>query len=318
MNTQIYYHRYSLVSKEQLNVKSARVHHEGVLLKIGEGYGCIHPWRELGDLSVDEQLAVLKRGGRTRLSIKARYCAKLDAEARKDGLSLFTDLDVPKSHAILAGNIEEVEGLKVKGFDTLKIKAGFSVKEDVGKVNELVRLYPNIKIRVDFNCNFSANEVESFLKNLSQEARTQIDFLEDPCRYNESVWHDLRNLYGIRLAMDMEVEKNTGVYGYAVIKPAKNNVKKVMEMARKFAKKTVVTSYMDHPIGQAFAAYQAGIYTRLYPGLMAQSGLMTHQLFESNIFSEALGDISPKWNYTLGSGLGFDKELDEIPWKKLI
>lgn len=318
---EIYYHRYTLVSNSRLNVKSSRTQHEGILLRVGEGYGCIHPWQVFGDASVEQQLEALSEGSRTRLITRALDCARMDAKARKAGVSLFNNIRIPNSHATITddenGVMKSVEDAANRGFLKIKIKAGGDFKVDAQRVNDIAKHFPQLKMRVDFNCHLMGSEVGDFVELLKEESRERIDFLEDPCGYKEGCWSGLRDMYGIKLAMDIGVESVDALYSYAILKPAKNNVHKVMESARSSSRKVAVTSYMDHPIGQAFAAYEAGNCLGEYPGLMTEGGLMTHGLFEKNAFIEELGEVQPEWKYNQGTGLGFDTLLENLEWKKV-
>ena len=164
----------------------------------------------------------------------------------------------------------------------------------------------------------SGSQVAAFIERLRPTTRHSIQFLEDPCGYHESCWTGLRNLYGIRLAMDIGVESIDALYSFAVIKPAKNKVDQIMEAARSHARRVVFTSYMDHPLGQAYAAYEAGRSNAQYGGVVDVCGLMTHQLFEPSEFSETLGEVRPEWTHRSGFGLGFDQLLEGLEWKRLI
>ena len=90
-----------------------------------------------------------------------------------------------------------------------------------------------------------------------------------------------------------------------------------MSEVRNHARKAVFTSYMEHPLGQAFAAYEAGRAMQNYMGLVDVGGLMTHGLFEPTAFTEALGKPNPQWMYQDGTGLGFDHQLEALEWKRL-
>ena len=79
----------------------------------------------------------------------------------------------------------------------------------------------------------------------------------------------------------------------------------------------VMTSYMDHPLGQAFAAWEAARTELLFPGLVRICGLQTHHLFEKDAFVEALGGWKPDFKVPGGTGLGFDDELALLTWTKL-
>jgi O-succinylbenzoate synthase len=80
----------------------------------------------------------------------------------------------------------------------------------------------------------------------------------------------------------------------------------------------VLTSYMDHPLGQAFAAWEAARLALQFPGLVGICGLQTHHLFEPDGFVELLGPWSPQFQAPPGTGLGFDDLLAALPWTPLL
>ena len=72
-----------------------------------------------------------------------------------------------------------------------------------------------------------------------------------------------------------------------------------------------------HPVGQAFAAWEAGRLNLQLPGAVGVSGLQTHHLFEPDAFSEMLGNWSPSFSVPGGTGIGFDDLLGALPWTRL-
>lgn len=164
--------------------------------------------------------------------------------------------------------------------------------------------FPNLKWRIDFNENGEVNEILEELGRWSKEEKAAIDFLEDPVPYFEGGWERLATESGLTMALDRHLERDRGDSEVLVVKPA------VQEM--KSGPRVVVTSYMDHPLGQAFAAWEAA-----KAGGAEVCGLQTHGLFEANEFTEELGEVSPEFQVPGGAGLGFDDLLDALPWSKL-
>ena len=142
------------------------------------------------------------------------------------------------------------------------------------------------------------------LSKWSDEERSVIDFLEDPVAYHGGDWQEFGAQVGVPLANDRHAQEDRGDSQVLVIKPA------LQEVPR--AGRVVVTSYMDHPLGQAFAAWEAA-----RAGVSEVCGLQTHGLFAREEFGEALGEVSPKFAIPEGSGLGFDDLLEQVQWRKL-
>lgn len=305
-----YYWPYTLVAKMPLNARSKRREFPGVLLRQGAGFACLHPWPELGDHDLSAQMAWLKEGGSTPLLAASLRCLRLDASARHAGLSLFDGRIIPPSQATLAtANLAALHSAKEQGFRLAKVKADGRRLEELA---DLVRETP-IPIRIDCNETGDTRSLSQWLASLSATAREHIDFLEDPSPYNPAHWQELQRRGAPRLAADRASGEAVDGCELLVVKPARQDPDHLFRRARSLAKSVVVTSYMDHPIGQAYAALFAASAGDL---LDKAAGLMTHHLFERNAFSERLGDgaafLPPS-----GYGLGFDDLLEALPWRRL-
>jgi O-succinylbenzoate synthase len=247
------------------------------LLRVGDGFADLHPWPELGDQTIEEQLELLKRGEpgqQTRASLRF---AALDGEARRRGVSLFAGLTIPESHW------PGVEPLP--GFDTVKLKG-------------LDSLPPNVRLRFDFNATLTAAE---FLRVAESLPKERVDFVEDPCPYDERVWAELRRTSGIRLALD----RGSGKADVIVHKPA-------LGLDFPVHDDVVVTSYMDHPIGQFAAALVAATHR-----VNHRCGLFTHVLYEPDAFIERIRADGARLLAPEGTGFGFDDLLDGLSWTSI-
>lgn len=317
--TSIY--QYTMTSSGSLNARSSRIDHRGALVRVSQkgvfGYACIHPWPELGDESLDVNLAALAMGKKTVLCDRAMKCARADATARREGVSLFDGLVVPHSHATLMLDEADFKTAVNVGFSIVKVKVGRNPAEEAGFIREQGKLYPHLKWRLDFNGSLDAEAVESLLDNLGEEVRDKIDFIEDAFLPGITPWVDALGPYDIPMAVDREVEDACGGYGVAVIKPALNEAKSLMERVVEQGKRAVITSYMDHPLGQSFAAWEAACAFQSYPDTVDTCGLITHGLFEQDEFTAALGEPRPEFNPAGGTGLGFDELLESLPWTPL-
>jgi o-succinylbenzoate synthase len=312
--TTIRVHRYELVPRARLNARTAAGPRYGALLRVDDGFADVHPWPELGDAPLGEQLARLARGETTPLTARSLHFAALDAAARREGRSLFEGLTIPESHWPAAA------GEAPPAFDTIKVKMPGS------------ELPPRGGLRLDFNATLDA---ASFLRIAATLPRERIDFVEDPCPYDGAVWRDLRAQTGLRLALDREVA--TEGVDVLVVKPALQRVpgEQVVgegvaasgerepgerraasgergETVGAGAVSIVVTSYMDHPIGQLHAAAVAARYAT-----NARCGLVTHLLYEANAFSERLALDGARLVPPGGRGIGFEDLLEGLAWSRL-
>jgi O-succinylbenzoate synthase len=268
----MFVHRYRLIPR------SGGPPREGALLRVHGGFADVHPWPELGDAPLDEQLALLARGRRTRLTSASLHWAGIDAEARRRGVSLFDGVTIPLSH--WSGNTPPA------GFDTVKTKGVMPVPA-------------HVRIRIDFNARLSPEE---FLRVAETLPRDRIDFIEDPCPYDEHSWRELRERSGLRLALD----RFAGVADVLVHKPALHTE------FPSFEGEVVVTTYMDHPVGQFFAAYVAATNR-----VSARCGLFTHALYEPDPFIERIEAAGARLMPPKGSGVGFDDLLEDLPWTRI-
>lgn len=277
----IWFHRYALVPRRRLSGIAREGPREGALIRVDAGFADVHPWPELGDATLDEQLTLLGREETTPLTRASLHLASLDGQARSRGVSLFDGLTIPLSHWPGADPPE--------GFDTVKIK-------------DVSRIPPNVRLRIDFNATLDA---EAFVRIASTLPKERVDFVEDPCPYDAETWRELKSRTGLRLAFDQKAQPN-GAVDITIWKPALQIVPPEGEV--------VVTSYMDHPVGQFGAAYVAAANARR---IDACCGLMTHVLYESNAFIDAIRTDGARLLPPPGAGIGFDDLLERIPWRKL-
>jgi O-succinylbenzoate synthase len=279
---EIWFHRYTLVPKRRLSSVAREGAREGALIRAGNGFADVHPWPELGDASLDEQLMLLALGVTTPITRASLHLASIDGDARARGVSLFEGLTIPLSHWPGADPPPE--------FDTVKIK-------------DATRIPPDVRLRIDFNATLTADEFLRVAKTLPHD---RVDFVEDPCPYDPAVWSELRATSGLRLALDQTAQP-AGGFDVAIWKPA-------LQTDAPRADSVVVTSYMDHPIGQFGAAFIAATNARW---IDARCGLMTHVLYETNAFIERIRANGARLLAPEGTGVGFDDLLEHLDWKRL-
>lgn len=310
--------RYRLKARGFLNSISNRREFEGVLIQIDGGFGCIHPWPELGDPPLEKCLADLAGARRWPIVRRAIRCAEYDRAARVFDHSLFEEMEVPDSHASLSlARAEGVANAVEAGFTTIKLKAGRNPAQETKFLDEMAAEYPALKWRLDFNESLEPGDAAGFLLALSEKTRAAIDFVEDPCPYSDTAWRDLHRQTKVNLAVDREAAPLSAAAQVMVIKPAIDEPFLLAEAAIQNRQRVVMTSYMDHPVGQTFAAWEAARLGLQFPGLVGTCGLQTHHLFEPDEFTEMLGPWLPVFQPPAGTGLGFDDLLDALPWTRL-
>jgi len=318
----IYVSRYRLRSRaSKLNAGSPRREFEGALVQIGDGFANIHPWPELGDPSLEKCLADLTGKRRWPIVRRAVRCAELDEAARQEEDWMFEEMEVPQSHFTLPeADRQQVELALENGFSTIKLKIGRDLVAEGLFLREASAAHPSLRWRLDANEQPSREEIRDFLIALPEKTLDQIDFVEDPCPFSEESWALLHRETRIRLAIDNEAGPNISTAKSAqvvVIKPAIDEPWLLAEASASKGQSVIVTSYMDHPFGQTFAAWEAGRLALQFPGLVGLCGLQTHGLFEPNSWTEALGEVTPDFHPYAWTGLGFDEQLDELTWVRL-
>ncbi len=314
----MHYAPYTLYPVGALSARAAAQPREGVLLRGDNGgYACLQSWPELGDVPLEYELDGLREGSPLRLGERALKCIEIDGEARARGVNLFDGLTVPRSHATLtvSATPSQVYNLHQRGFRVGKIKVIPKLASSVERLTNLAAMVPEWKWRVDFNCTLSVEETLRFWDMLSDAMKARIDFLEDPCYYEVEAWQRLQDA-GIPLGYDLPVQ-NERIIPSRTTKPMMRLVKPARHHSN--AGKPVFTTYLDHPLGQCWAAYNAALFYKDTPvDEVPLCGLVTQQIYRPNAFSEELGmDITPDFIPPAGTGLGFDKLLAELPWKKL-
>jgi O-succinylbenzoate synthase len=307
------YWHYELTPKRRLSAIAAEGPRHGALIRVDGGFADVHPWPELGDAPLDEQLAMLARGETTPLTRASLQFAAIDAVARREGRSLFDDLTIPPSHWPGPDPPDVFNCAKLKNID---------------------RIPDRVRLRIDFNATLAPDE---FVRIAATLPRERIDFIEDPCPYEPSTWVALRARTGLRLALDRagatehrqeclchidHSPELTPIAGepmwhrhsclcsfegadVLVIKPAVQQIPKTDS-------EIIVTSYMDHPIGQLCAAYAAAKY-----GITTTCGLVTHVLYEPDPFTERMQIDGTRLVPPGGKGWGFGDLLENLPWRKL-
>lgn len=317
----IYFWEYQLHSETALNSASVRRSFPGALIRCGAGVGCLHPWPEFGDQPIEEQLKLLQAGTPTSLARIALQCAAADGAARQAGVSLFDGLDIPASHYSWSfghASAPQIDRLLAEGWPALKAK-GFANWGETRRfldACEHATRGSGLRFRVDFNGCLTPGDFHRFIEFMPLRVYRALDFVEDPYPYETSAWLDSRARWEVPLALDKGWREAFEGFDFVVIKPARRDWRAVA--ARHPGKPLVLTSAMDHPIGQMYAAWQAALARAELGGLVGLCGLCTEHLFTGDPFLERV--ISPGGRLMpdrAGGGLGFGDLIEKLPWRRL-
>lgn len=309
--------------------RGARPCREGALLRFdfdnGEvGYADCHPWPELGDVALAEQLKLLGTGVHTNLTSQSMIFGILDAHARLNKKNLFSGLSIPESHYLFIepspDNDRDILEIPSKGFKYIKIKVGRDPSSEIPILKRWIQsLIPlGCRLRLDFNCKLSSQEFLNYLKQLGN-MKEGIDFYEDPCPFDPLAWEHIRKQYGIKLACDRDsyhALHHPASCDVLVIKPAVQKVRSFLSHPL-HGRKLVFTSYLDHPLGQLSAAYAAAAAAKERVHDIETCGLLSHHVYEPCPFQRYLTHERATLNAPEGYGFGFDELLGGQSWKPL-
>ncbi len=340
----IHFSPYTLHPRSALNGRHDGGARNGALLRIETsewvGFADLHPWTELGDLSLADQLRYLSEGFRTSLLERALFFAESDGRARASKQSLFTNMEIPESHFLLTDlsqtGPDRILAIYEDGFRCIKIKVGHDLENAFLRLQRLFDDWPEgLAVRLDLNACVSLTESSDFFLNL-KGCNSYIEFVEDPGPYDLVGWTHWQKTTGLAAALDREAlvrqldetlsdENSHDPFRYVILKPAVQAPQDWIESAnwrRRVA--FVVTSYMDHPLGQAAAAWEAArLEKRLSEfgderrSTLARCGLLSHFSYLPNEFSESLLTQGPRLMPQAGHGFGFDDLLQRLRWRNL-
>ena len=280
---------YELLQKSALNRLDLSSHREGALLRVGEGYGCIHPWPELGDETLDVLLEDLQGARVTTLVGRALECAErftqdeffCDSSGQRHTL---------ESHATLPRLLfSEVQNAVKAGFSAVKVKRGKDWMRMRRKTTALMQAFPDLRWRFDFNGALTSHrELSQFLGSIPS---SQVDFIEDPFM-DESLaehWRGVPLAHDRVIPQDLHLEQN-----YLIGKPALQSREQLTQLAGAHPDRVVFTSYMDHPLGQCFALSEASTFYASH-GITTPPlcGLVTHQLYADTPYHALFPSYAP-------------------------
>lgn len=322
---------YTLIARAPLSGRAQNRERHGALLKVetqdGVGFSDLHPWTELGDASLVQELQRLRDGRPMVLGSRALEIASLDRQARSQAQSAFFCLgDVPESHRLIALtdlSANELSQVALAGFKTLKIKIGVDLSGELAQLTKLAPALAPFRLRLDANAQLTAKTYLDWIARLPIDLVSSIEFVEDPVAVDRPAqWSQVIAESKVPLAIDRatEAELQSLKSSWLILKPAAQQPAKIMSSAKARHARVAVTSYLDHPLGQVAAALETA---RLLQSanevsqLIGICGFSSHLSYEVNAFSEALRFQGPRFLPPEGTGLGFDRLLGALPWRPL-
>ncbi|MEZ5303186.1 MAG: hypothetical protein R3F11_21460 [Verrucomicrobiales bacterium] len=169
------------------------------------------------------------------------------------------------------------------------------------------------RLRLDFNALLDGEAAFlRFAEALPDGTRQAIDFIEDPFPYDPAAWAKAQRESGLALAADRDAATASPDF-IAVVKPALHDPAPILRRAPRAA----FTSYLDHPLGVAWAAFCQAEACRDCPDRIMAGGLLSWHAYAPDDFSAALGFAGARFVPPAGPGLGFGHLLESLPWKPL-
>ncbi len=213
-------------------------------------------------------------------------------EAADKPLSLALRESIPINATVPASNDEaEIEQILswYPGVDTVKIKVGTGIKEDLARIQAVRKHLPKAKIRIDVNGSWSVKET---LSNISAIYEVMGDLLE----YVEQPVSSLSELKQLKEGMTVDVK----IAGDEVLRKAKDpfaisldgeidvlmlkvsplgGIKRALELASHHQLPVVISSALESAVG---ISYGLALAARV-PNLDYACGLGTSALFNQDV-----------------------------------
>ena len=310
---------YELEAHHSLNAVSSALKRQGALLKVVfkagvVGYADCHPWPEMGDLPLTQQLKCLARGELTPITRCALEFAKLDAKARLEGKQILASQPIPRSHFLITALLDltpqGVQQVIRQGYTRVKLKMGRHLDQEIQCLHSLFS-NSSLKLRLDFNETLSPAAFHDFLQQI-RKLHDRIEFIEDPFPFHADEWASIQK-EGWTLACDRQAPLACDQPESArvlIIKPALQ----AFAEWQKWIHQTRIVVFLGHPLGQTAAAYVA---SQVDPFCCSVHGLLSHHVYRPTSFSEQLNWKNPQFMIPSGKGFGFDDELQQLEWTSL-
>lgn len=316
----IQYASYSLLPKAAPNRLSEKKPRPGALLQVWfndlehPGHSDLFPWPELGDFTLEQQLLSLKEIPYA-LAAASLTWARREAEALAKNEVLIPPIRIP-SHLSLSAPASVPHG-----FSHAKLKMTASLCKQWSAVENLMQTHPSVRWRLDFNGLFSSwKEAELFWSKVKESERNRIDFLEDPMAPEMMADPELRQVFPtVRIALDRApTPAALALADVWVVKPVTFCPAVLYAQAEAFPGEVVVTSSMDHPLGQLTALHAAQELRRRLGKRLGVAGLLTQDLYQTHPQSSwVTREGTALLSQGKGTGWGQGSALASLHWKDL-
>ena len=213
-------------------------------------------------------------------------------EAADKALSPALRESIPINATVPASNDEaEIEQILswYPGVDTVKIKVGTGIKEDLARIQEVRKHLPKAKIRIDVNGSWSVKEALSNISAIYEVTGDLLEYVEQPVasldelkQLKEGISVDVK-IAGdevLRKAKDPFAISLDGAIDILMLKVSPlGGIKRAMDLASHHKLPVVISSALESAVG---ISYGLALAARV-PNLDYACGLGTSALFNQDI-----------------------------------
>ena len=237
----IWHSNYQLYPKGSIQQRGKAKYRQGALLRIEFepgliGYSDLCPHSSFGDQPLEIELQNIKREAFSTLADRSLLFARMDAEARAEGKSLYGPERIANHYLIgdiMEFDLSNIPILQGQRFDTFKIKLGDELMLETEMLKSFCgSLSKGSKVRLDFNCKLGQALFVNWMERNGDWLKPQLDFVEDPFQYDPTEWIKVSEQFGIDLAVDFagpHYDKLASGAQVIVIKPALQDELKLVE-----------------------------------------------------------------------------------------
>jgi len=297
-------HQYTLKPLSAPNRLSAIKPRKGALLRVKFdkidhfGYADLFSWPELGDPTIEELIESLKAHPYRQAAASLAW-ANYEAKAKQQGVSLINQTQV-KNHKTMT-ELCEIEDFYSHA--KIKITSLAQYKEVLNFVKGNDKIF-----RFDFNGLLQTKDEATHYSIPSH-----VDFIEDPFMSSLMEDESALKLFKCQIAVDKdETPKKIKLSDVWVVKPVYYSPEYLLEQIKGSQKRIVITSNMDHPLGQIIALHVAQHLPR------ETHGLLTQHVYETHAHSDWISqDKNILLSQGQGAGWGLDSQFETLNWTRL-
>lgn len=254
-----------------LNSKSApQSASQGFFLKPADSsvdiFADIHPWLEFGDAeSAEIHKQIQKLNWQHPLLSVAFQNLQWQTEQTQALQSFYMDKSLSNFHWSWAGinslNDFQVQIQQMQQYSSgiVKIKIGSRLELEKSLIKKIIN-ETEVKIRLDANAHLAFEDICSFLEGFSPLELKKIEYIEDPCPWNEIHWKKIKEI--IPVALDWEKKnfepekyiKDSGSWDVLILKPSRDFWLYDLNLLKNKKKYFVITSQMSSAWDEYFSA----------------------------------------------------------------